>query len=77
MLTILLDGIAYGMLLFVLSCGLGDAGADEFHQPRARRLRDGRRRRDARLINRPGVRPPTLSSCFFVPAALGVVWSGR
>ena len=46
MLTLLFDGIAYGMLLFVLARRAGrDAGADELHQPRARRLRDGRRLR--------------------------------
>ena len=44
MLTLLFDGIAYGMLLFVLAVGPGgDAGVDELHQPRARRVRDGRR----------------------------------
>ena len=44
MLTILFDGIAYGMLLFVLACGLvGDARPDEFRQPRAWRVRHGRR----------------------------------
>ena len=46
MLTLLFDGIAYGMLLFVLAVRAGgDAGADELHQPRARRVRDGRRLR--------------------------------
>ncbi len=39
MLTILFDGIAYGMLLFVLAVRAGrDARADELHQPRARCL---------------------------------------
>ena len=46
MLTILFDGIAYGMLLFVLACGLvGHARPDELRQPRARRLRHGGRLR--------------------------------
>ena len=46
MLTLLFDGIAYGMLLFVLAVRPGrDDGADELHQPRARRLRDGGRLR--------------------------------
>ena len=46
MLTILFDGIAYGMLLFVLACGLAvTLGPDELHQPGARRLRHGGRLR--------------------------------
>ncbi len=43
-MTILFDGIAYGMLLFVLALrAVGDAGADELRQPRAWRLRHGGR----------------------------------
>ena len=43
---VLFDGIAYGSLLFIdQHRAVGDAGADELRQPRARRLRDGRRLR--------------------------------
>ena len=49
MLTILFDGIAYGMLLFVLACGLvRHARPDEFHQSRPRRVRHGGRLRHRR-----------------------------
>ena len=42
LLGVLFDGIAYGMLLFLISVGLSvTAGDDELHQPGARRLRDG------------------------------------
>ena len=46
MATILFDGVAYGMLLFVLACGLAvTLGPDELRQPGARRLRHGGRLR--------------------------------
>ena len=53
MLTILFDGIAYGMLLFMLAVRAGgDDGADELHQPGARRLRHGRRLHRGLLMQR-------------------------
>ena len=43
---VLFDGIAYGSLLFIISSRpVGDDGPDELRQPRARRVRDGRRLR--------------------------------
>ena len=57
MLTILFDGVAYGMLLFVLACGLAvTLGIDEFRQPRPWRVRHGRRLRDG-PADEPGRRP--------------------
>ena len=62
MVTILFDGIAYGMLLFVLAVRAGrDAGPDELHQPRARRLRHGGRLRH-------GAADGSLPACRSSPA---------
>ena len=56
MLTILFDGVAYGMLLFVLAVrAVRDAGPDELRQPRAWRLRHGRRLRHRRADEPLGV----------------------
>jgi len=33
LLTNLFDGVAYGMLLFVLACGSPSRSGDEFRQP--------------------------------------------
>jgi branched-chain amino acid transport system permease protein len=60
-MTILFDGIAYGMLLFILAVGPGrDDGADELHQPRARRLCHGGRLRLVVLMQRHGCAVPGL-----------------
>ena len=70
MLTLLFDGIAYGMLLFVLAVGLAvTLGLDELRQPGARRLRDGRRLRHRAADERAGV-PflATLPLAFLIPA---------
>ena len=46
LIGVLFDGIAYGSLLLRHQHrALGDDGVDEFHQPRARRVRDARRLR--------------------------------
>jgi branched-chain amino acid transport system permease protein len=75
MLTILLDGIAYGMLLFVLSCGLSvTLGLMNFINLAHGAFAMVGGYVTALLMNRAGV--PflvTLPIAFFVPAALGVV----
>ena len=75
MLTILLDGIAYGMLLFVLSCGLSvTLGLMNFINLAHGAFAMVGGYVTALLMNRGGV--PflvTLPLAFFVPAALGVV----
>jgi branched-chain amino acid transport system permease protein len=75
MLTILLDGIAYGMLLFVLSCGLSvTLGLMNFINLAHGAFAMVGGYVTALLMNRAGV--PflvTLPLAFFVPAALGVV----
>ena len=75
MLTILLDGIAYGMLLFVLSCGLSvTLGLMNFINLAHGAFAMVGGYATALLMNRAGV--PflvTLPLAFFVPAALGVV----
>jgi branched-chain amino acid transport system permease protein len=75
MLTILLDGIAYGMLLFVLSCGLSvTLGLMNFINLAHGAFAMVGGCVTALLMNRAGV--PflvTLPLAFFVPAALGVV----
>lgn len=75
MLTILLDGIAYGMLLFVLSCGLSvTLGLMNFINLAHGAFAMVGGYVTALLMNRAGV--PflvTLPLTFFVPAALGVV----
>ena len=74
MLTILLDGIAYGMLLFVLSCGLSvTLGLMNFINLAHGAFAMVGGYVTALLMNRAGV--PflvTLPLAFFVPAALGV-----
>ena len=75
MLTILLDGIAYGMLLFVLSCGLSvTLGLMNFINLAHGAFAMVGGYVTALLMNRASV--PflvTLPLAFFVPAALGVV----
>ena len=75
MLTILFDGIAYGMLLFVLSCGLSvTLGLMNFINLAHGAFAMVGGYVTALLMNRAGV--PflvTLPLAFFVPAALGVV----
>jgi branched-chain amino acid transport system permease protein len=75
MLTILLDGIAYGMLLFVLSCGLSlTLGLMNFINLAHGAFAMIGGYVTALLMNRAGV--PflvTLPLAFVVPAALGVV----
>src|SRR6202020_2840653 len=75
MLTILLDGIAYGMLLFVLSCGLSvTLGLMNFINLAHGAFAMVGGYVTALLMNRAGV--PflvTLPLAFFVPAALGAV----
>jgi len=75
MLTILLDGIAYGMLLFVLACGLSvTLGLMNFINLAHGAFAMIGGYVTALLMNRAGV--PflvTLPLAFFVPAALGVV----
>ena len=75
MLTILLDGFAYGMLLFVLSCGLSvTLGLMNFINLAHGAFAMVGGYVTALLMNRAGV--PflvTLPLAFFVPAALGVV----
>jgi branched-chain amino acid transport system permease protein len=75
MLTILLDGIAYGMLLFVLSCGLSvTLGLMNFINLAHGAFAMVGGYVTALLMNRAGV--PflvTLPLAFFVPAAFGVV----
>ena len=75
MLTILFDGIAYGMLLFVLSCGLSvTLGLMNFINLAHGAFAMVGGYVTALLMNRAGV--PflvTLPLAFFVPAAFGVV----
>ena len=75
MLTILLDGIAYGMLLFVLSCGLSvTLGLMNFINLAHGAFAMIGGYVTALMMNRAGV--PflvTLPLAFIVPAALGVV----
>lgn len=75
MLTILLDGIAYGMLLFVLSCGLSvTLGLMNFINLAHGAFAMAGGYLTALLMNRAGV--PflvTLPIAFFVPALLGAV----
>jgi branched-chain amino acid transport system permease protein len=75
MLTILLDGIAYGMLLFVLSCGLSvTLGLMNFINLAHGAFAMVGGYVTALLMNRAGI--PflvTLPLAFLVPAALGVV----
>ena len=74
MLTILLDGIAYGMLLFVLACGLSvTLGLMNFINLAHGAFAMVGGYVTALLMNRAGV--PflvTLPAAFLVPAALGV-----
>ena len=73
---VLFDGIAYGMLLFVLSVGLSvTLGPDEFRQSGALRLRHARRLRHRhlmRVLHWPFL--ATLPVAFLAAAATSVVF---
>jgi len=75
MLTILFDGVAYGMLLFVLACGLSvTLGLMNFINLAHGAFAMVGGYATALLMNRAGV-PffATLPAAFLIPAALGVV----
>ena len=75
MLTILFDGVAYGMLLFVLACGLSvTLGLMNFINLAHGAFAMVGGYATALLMNRGGV-PffATLPAAFLIPAALGVV----
>ena len=73
---VLFDGIAYGSLLFIIAVGpVGDDRADELRQPRARRVRDGRRLRLRRADDaaRRAVPRDAAASPSSLPRVVGVV----